>query len=133
MFTRSYIRNHQNHSHYFSDAQLLSLRNTFSTLPDHGSLAFTLKNLSDPTKLNIYLLLYKVNEMPVTDMARVLVLSQSAVSHALTDLKQAGIVESKKCGRLRCYSLKKQPSEINSLLSFIKKLVPAGGTTHVKK
>lgn len=64
-----------------------------------------IRNLSDPTKLKIYVLLNKVEEISVTDLTQILNLSQSAISHALADLKNLGLIECHRCGQLICYSL----------------------------
>lgn len=104
MNDRSYIIPHRDHAHYVSDAKLLSLKRWLS-FPKEATLRQIIKNLSDPTKLKIYLLLHKVGEMAVSDITIILGISQSTVSHALTDLKNVGIVESHRCGQLICYSL----------------------------
>ncbi len=81
-----------------------------------------IRNLSDPTKLKIYLLLTKVKAIPVTDVTQVLGLSQSAVSHALADLKNLGLVESHRCGQLICYCLSNDKRK-RRLLSFLERLI----------
>ena len=121
MHNRSYIRGHEDHPHYISDKTIDYLKNSFQDLERREDAILVLRALSDPTKLNIYLLLHKVDEIPVTDICHVLDLSQSAVSHALSDLKKLDLVESNRCGQLICYSLKKQPKKRNSLLSIFEK------------
>ena len=121
MHNRSYINGHEEHPHYITNKDVESLKETFKDVGEHRDLTLVLKNLSDPTKLSIYLLLYKVDEIPVTDIGFILSLSQSAVSHALSDLKKLDLVECNRCGQLICYSLKKQPKKRNALLSIFKK------------
>jgi len=121
MHNRSYIKGHENHPHYISDKTLSNLQKNYGSLDKHQNILTILKNLSDPTKLSIYLLLHKVEEIPVTDIVLVLGISQSAVSHALADLKEIDLVDCSRCGQLMCYSLKKQPAKKN-LLSVIEKL-----------
>ncbi|MBI2074292.1 MAG: winged helix-turn-helix transcriptional regulator [Candidatus Levybacteria bacterium] len=105
MFNRSYIIRHEGHPHYLSDAKLLSLQKKVSFSTEEEELVRIIRNLSDPTKLKIYLLLHKVEEISVTDLTQILGMSHSAISHALSDLKNLGLVESHRCGQLICYSL----------------------------
>lgn len=105
MITRSYIEGHEGHPHYLSDAKLLSLQRNVSFSAAEDELVIIIRNLSDPTKLKIYLLLHKVEEIAVTDLTHILNVSQSAISHALSDLKKLGLVECHRCGQLICYSL----------------------------
>jgi len=121
MHNRSYIDGHKGHPHYISDKSLKSLKKAFGGKNKQDDITLILKNLSDPTKLNIYLLLHKVDEIPVTDICHILDLSQSTVSHALSDLKKLDLVDCSRCGQLMCYSLKKQPAKRKNLLSVIEK------------
>lgn len=120
MFNRSYILGHKGHPHYITDSRILSLQAKTYFSKEEDELVRIVRNLSDPTKLKIYLLLTKVKAMPVTDIAQILDISQSAVSHALTDLKNLGLVESYRCGQLICYSLNKAWRK-NKLLSFLER------------
>lgn len=126
MLNRSYIKGHEGHPHYLTDSKVASLQKNVKLSGDEEQLLKIIKNLSDPTKLKIYLILHKVEEIPVTDLVQVLGLTQSAISHALADLKNLGLVESHRCGMLICYSLsngkkqkeKSSPYYINKFLSF---------------
>ena len=122
MLNRSYITGHEGHLHHISDKDVESLKKAFKGVGKNQDTIQILKTLSDPTKLSIYLLLHKVDEIPVTDMGLILDLSQSSVSHALSDLKKLNLVECSRCGQLMCYSLKKQPKKRTSLLSIFEKL-----------
>lgn len=115
MFNRSYIQGHERHPHYLSDTKVLSLRKTVSFSSEEEDLVRIIRNLFDPTKLKIYLLLRKVEEISVTDLTQILTLTQSGVSHALSDLKNLGLVECHRCGKLICYFLKKD-KETNKFL-----------------
>lgn len=120
MFNRSYVQDHQGHPHYFSDQQIQALTHQFGG--EHNThLLQILKNLSDPTKFAIYQLLGSVAEMAVTDIALVLGLSNSAVSHALSDLKKLEIVECRPCGQLRCYALTQSTPQTSILASIIQR------------
>lgn len=118
MNNRSYINGHESHPHYLSDAKLLSLQKGVNFSTDEEELVRIIKHLSDPTKLKIYILLHKVEEIPVTDFAHILNITQSAISHALSDLKNLGLVESHRCGQLICYSLKKSKKQNNFYVFF---------------
>lgn len=120
MLNRSYIKIHEGHPHYLSDAKLLSLQKDVSFSTEEDELVRIIRNLSDPTKLKIYLLLHKVEEIAVTDLTHILNVSQSAISHALSDLKNLGLVECHRCGQLMCYSLMNSKKR-NRFLSFFGK------------
>jgi len=121
MLNRSYINDHEGHPHYISDKNIKRLKSKFHNSGKREDVLLILKTLSDPTRLNIYLLLHKIDEIPVTDICHVLDLNQSTASHALSDLKKLSLVESSRCGQLVCYSLKKQPRKRNVWLSFFDK------------
>lgn len=120
MFNRSYIQQHKGHPHYLTNSKILSLQTKTYLSKEKEELVRIIRNLSDPTKLKIYLLLTKVKAMPVTDITQILGLSQSAVSHALSDLKNLGLVKNYRCGQLICYSLNRTWRK-NKLLSFLEK------------
>ena len=120
MFNRSYLKGHKGHPHYFTDSRLLALQRNVSFSAEENNMVRIIRNLSDPTKLKIYLLLHKVEEISVTDLTLILNLSQSATSHALSDLKNLGLVECHRCGQLICYSLTNGKKK-NKFLSFFEK------------
>lgn len=62
------------------------------------------KSLSDPTRLKIIYALSKA-ELCVTDIATYLDMSQSAISHQLSILRNQELVKSKRVGRRSIYSL----------------------------
>lgn len=117
MFNRSYIKVHEGHPHYLTDAKVLSLQKTVSFSAEEEELVRIIRNLSDQTKLKIYLLLHRVEEISVTDLTQILGLSQSGISHALSDLKNLGLVECHRCGQLICYSLSNGKKK-NKFLGF---------------
>ncbi|MBI2337569.1 winged helix-turn-helix transcriptional regulator [Candidatus Daviesbacteria bacterium] len=120
MLNRLYIQMHKDHPHYLTDSKFLSLQKKIKLSDEEEELLRIVRNLSDPTKLKIYLLLTKIKSMPVTDIAQILGLSQSAISHALTDLKNLGLVENYRCGQLICYCLNKTWKK-KRLSSFLEK------------
>lgn len=117
MFNRSYIEGHKGHPHYLSDSKLSSLKKSVMFSHEEEKFIRIIRNLSDPTKLKIYVFLNKVEEISVTDLTQILNLSQSAISHALADLKNLGLVESHRCGQLICYSLANGKKK-NKFLTF---------------
>lgn len=105
MLNRSYIQVHKGHPHYLTDSKVSLLQKSTNLSKQEEQLIRVIRNLSDPTKTRIYCLLHKVEEISVTDLTLVLGLTQSAVSHALSNLKTLGLVEAHRCGQLICYSL----------------------------
>lgn len=118
MFNRSYIQSHKGHPHYLNDSKVLSLKKQIRFSNEKEDTLRVFRNLLDPTKLKIYLILQKVEEIPVTNLAQILSLSQSAISHALIDLKNLGLVDCRRCGKLICYFLKKDKKTDNILHSL---------------
>lgn len=93
-------------------SQVLSaIRNNTETLR-------IVKALCDPTKLSVFLLLNQSQELTVNTLAEILNMSQSAISHALADLKKFGLVDCRSCGQLRCYFAKKLPPEKSKSLAL---------------
>lgn len=105
MLNRSYINGHKGHPHYATNLKIMSLQRITELSWEEENLLRMVRNLSDPTKLKIYLLLHKVKEIAVSDIVYLLGVSQSAISHALSDLKNLGLIEAHRCGQLICYSL----------------------------
>lgn len=69
---------------------------------DYMSLIFKL--LGDPTRLKIIYVLSKT-PMRVTDIANILDMSQSLISHQLAELRQAKLIKVKRVSRNAIYSL----------------------------
>lgn len=67
-------------------------------------LSETFKALSDPTRLKIIYVLFE-NSLCVCDIAQVLDMTQSAISHHLRILRNLKLVKFKKEGKLVFYSL----------------------------
>lgn len=63
------------------------------------------KSLSDDNRLQIVLLLAKQGDMNVTEICNHLNQSQPAVSHHLTQLKKAHLVDSSREGKFNFYTL----------------------------
>lgn len=81
-------------------------------MEQRAGLADFFKNLGDPTRLGILWAL-SVSEMCVCDLAALLGMGQSAVSHQLRTLRQARLVKSRREGKVVFYSLSDDhPGEI---------------------
>jgi ArsR family transcriptional regulator len=65
--------------------------------------------VGDPTRLKICYLLCRHKELSVGDIAKVVGVSVSAVSHTLKKLQKANMVESRREFRTVYYKLKKSP------------------------
>lgn len=72
-----------------------------------GDLAELLRALGDPTRLQIVCALAAdgVVELCVCDLATLVSVSESAVSHSLRTLRQLGLVRYRKAGKIAYYTL----------------------------
>ena len=78
------------------------LENAAQTFVDE-SRKFSL--LADPTRLKILHLLRNHEELCVNDLASILQLTSSDISHQLAMLERAGEVQKTKRGKIVCYAL----------------------------
>lgn len=77
-------------------------------LPDHAELADVadlFKLLGDPTRLKILYALVETGELCVCDLAAVVGVPETSVSHALRLLRMAGVVRARKDGRMAFYAI----------------------------
>lgn len=81
-----------------------SIRREQAELPDLAPVAETFAALSDPTRLLLLQALAHA-EMCGCDLAWILERSQSLISHHLRALRAAGLVESRREGKMVIYSL----------------------------
>lgn len=96
-----------------------------STLPDEDTLsrlADLFKVFGDGTRIRILYVLFEA-EVCVCDLAKLLGMTQSAVSHQLRILKQAHLVKSRRDGKTIFYSL--ADDHVRSLLQQ--------GTEHINE
>ena len=82
-------------------------------------MAMLLKLISDQTRLKILYLLF-FEKMCVCDMAYVLKMSHSAISHQLRGLRQEGIIVSDKVGKVVYYVLNAEHEYIGILMEILK-------------
>lgn len=76
------------------------------------------KLFSDPTRLKIVYLLGRNKELCVTDIAKILNLKISAISHQLKILEDCGIVIKTRMGKVICYNLNKKAKRSINLLKL---------------
>ena len=81
------------------------LRKGLPTLAALEAAAAEAKALSDPTRLRLALALREEGELCVCDLAWVSERQDKLVSHHLRQLRNAGLAESRKDGRMVLYSL----------------------------
>lgn len=65
--------------------------------------------VGDPTRIKICYLLCSYKELSVSDIAQILEISVSAVSHSLAKLKGVDLVDTSRNGQTIYYSLSKSP------------------------
>jgi ArsR family transcriptional regulator, lead/cadmium/zinc/bismuth-responsive transcriptional repressor len=85
-------------------AQLAALRGTLVGLEDAGELAETFRTLGDPTRVRMLDALSQ-SELCVCDLATLIGLSESAVSHQLRLLRNLRLVKARRDGRMVFYAL----------------------------
>ncbi len=98
-----------NNKQYFEQEHVHQdlVEETIQSLPDEETLyeiAELFKVFGDSTRTKILLTLMK-NELCVCEIAQVLKMTKSAISHQLRVLRQAKLVKGKKMGREVIYSL----------------------------
>jgi DNA-binding transcriptional ArsR family regulator len=76
-------------------------------LPEHEASQLTelFRLLGDPTRVRLLYALAEAGELCVTDLAAVVGAAETTVSHALRLLRTAGVVRSRRSGRLVYYTL----------------------------
>ena len=77
-------------------------------LPGHAEivdLADLFKLLGDPTRLRILYALVETGELCVCDLSAVVGVPETSVSHALRLLRMAGVVRSRRDGRMAFYAI----------------------------
>lgn len=90
------------------------MRDVMPLINDHDRVnryAELFKALGDSTRVRILLCL-KRTSLRVCDLAEILDMTHSAVSHQLRVLRTAALVRYRRCGREVCYSLNDQHIEL---------------------
>lgn len=118
MNSRSYDIGHERHPHFVTGRTKRSLKQSLTFGRETAASLAVIRTICDQTKLNIYRLLQAHNELSVADLSEILDISQSAVSHALADMKKFDLVDCCRCGKLMCYSLTENGKELRALEVF---------------
>jgi ArsR family transcriptional regulator, lead/cadmium/zinc/bismuth-responsive transcriptional repressor len=100
---------------FVDEKKVKNVRKAMKTTAAVSALAETFKILGDPTRIKIAFALSK-EELCVCDVANLLGLSQSAVSHSLRTLRQMKLVKLRKEGKTAYYSL--DDEHISNLLDI---------------
>lgn len=105
MSNRSYVEVAEGCAVFHADqAKVTAVRQALITPPSVAALADTFKVLGDPTRVRILDALSKA-ELCVCDIAALLGLTESAVSHQLRVLRHVRLVRSRRDGRMVFYTL----------------------------
>lgn len=90
--------------HSVSPSTIKKLRNSLESEDSIYRLSSMFQALSDPTRLNI---IYTLSKSPlcVHDIANVLEMSQSSISHHLRVLRDNGLVKFRRKGKMVIYSV----------------------------
>jgi ArsR family transcriptional regulator, lead/cadmium/zinc/bismuth-responsive transcriptional repressor len=91
-----------------------SIRASLPGLAPVDAAASAARALSDPTRLMIATALSNGDELCVCDMAWVVGLAQNLVSHHLRQLRNAGMVSSRRSGKLVMYRLTERGSQLTT-------------------
>lgn len=100
---------------FVDEEKVNKVRRAMKSSETVSALAETFKILGDPTRIKIAFALSK-EELCVCDIANLLGVSQSAVSHSLRVLRQMKLVKFRKEGKIAYYSL--DDEHINNLLDL---------------
>lgn len=104
MSSRSYVPADTCDVIHIHPAQLKALRGRLVGQDDAGALAETFRTLGDPTRVRMLDAL-SLSELCVCDLATLIGLSESAVSHQLRLLRNLRLVKARRDGRMVFYSL----------------------------
>lgn len=93
------------HDHPIDAATVASARQRVLSSTDGERAADALRLLADPVRVRIVSALRAAGELCVGDLALVLDVSDSSISHALRLLRTAGVVQNRRDGRVIYYRL----------------------------
>ena len=100
---------------FVDEKKVKRVRRQMKSVAAVSALAETFKILGDPTRIKIAFALSK-EELCVCDIANLLGVSQSAVSHSLRTLRQMKLVKFRKEGKIAYYAL--DDEHISNLLDI---------------
>ncbi len=93
------------HDHPVDRQRVAQARTETPEAAEAERLADLVKLVAEPTRARILCALYAVEELCVGDVALALDVSEDAVSYGLRVLRRAGLVRSRRDGRMAFYSL----------------------------
>lgn len=93
------------HEHPIDAAKVAAARQRVLSPTDGEQAADVLRLLADPVRVRIVSALHAAGELCVGDLALVLDVSDSSISHALRLLRTAGVVQNRRDGRVIYYRL----------------------------
>jgi len=76
--------------------------------------------MSDPTRIKLLLAIKQFKELSVSEIAKILQITVSAVSHQLKNLEIFGAINKRKKGQQVFYSLNRQSPVVQCLYNFQK-------------
>ncbi|HMQ05600.1 MAG TPA: metalloregulator ArsR/SmtB family transcription factor [Pyrinomonadaceae bacterium] len=89
---------------FVDEARVMRVRRSMRSAEAVALLADTFRLLGDPTRIRIAFALAQ-EELCVCDLANLLGVSQSAVSHSLRTLRQMRLVKNRRVGKIAYYML----------------------------
>lgn len=95
----------KNHSHPVDPERVAAARGRVLTDHDSSAVASLFRLLGDPTRARVASALSEVEELCVGDIARAIDASDNAVSYAVGQLRRAGLVRTRRAGRVIYYRL----------------------------
>lgn len=84
------------------------------------SLIFAMQLLGDKTRFKIFKLLISNDELCVTEIAKRLNITVSAVSQHFRNFELLGLVDKKRLGQKICYRLKNNNDLVSKLIKLVK-------------
>lgn len=96
---------------FMEEEEIRKIRETYPEVEEFYQLAELYKVMSDPSRLRIIFALRK-REMCVNDLAKLLNVSQSSVSHALANFRTLNLVRFRKENNCTLYSLSDEHVEM---------------------
>lgn len=99
--------------------QEIKVKQSKLTSEKNEQLANVFSILGDKSRLQIIQLLMRDTKLCVTDLANIIGISISAISHQLRILEMGGLVSKKRTGQIICYNIKKNQPIIKILNKLI--------------
>jgi len=109
------------------DARVAATRPLVVTAGEASGIADVFGLLSDPNRVRVLFALLEAGEMCVCDLAEMVDMSPSALSHALRLLRTAGVVTNRRDGRMMRYRL--ADSHVRLLLDVTREHLGHGPVT----